>query len=271
MPPGCAGTPEGEKTPLLHSILVASRNPFDSGTRTSSAPTVVPGRFRDKIECLECRAHKLRPGSKDGLLRAGRRRQTPLPTGLTHPNRAQRLTAQATTKLLVSAARMRRKQDVAAGPSAARNFFARRLVMALASRLRMDRRSRGTCHATFPIPARLFPPLLTPRFALAVLPRRTPTRPTPRRLTAGRAAIAAQPVRRAKRTTTPFQEATPQPSPTPGANQEPHTLLMRAQTVNMLRWAQGRIRSRTVKSRRKATTSLRDALESTVSLRPLPE
>jgi hypothetical protein len=57
--------------PLLHSILVAPRNPFDSGTRTSSAATVVPGRFRDKIECLECRAHKLRPGSKDGLLRAG--------------------------------------------------------------------------------------------------------------------------------------------------------------------------------------------------------
>lgn len=34
--------------PLLHSNLVASRNRFEPGTRTSSAATVVPGRFRDQ-------------------------------------------------------------------------------------------------------------------------------------------------------------------------------------------------------------------------------
>lgn len=209
MPPPSPGTPEGEKMPLLHSILVASRNPFDSGTRTPSPPSVVPGRFRDKIECRECRAHKLRPGSKDGLLRTGRRLQTPLPTGLTHPNRAQRLTAQATTELLVSAARMRRKQDVAAGPSAARNFFPRLLVMALARPLLADRRTRRTRGATLPITTRLFPTLLTPRLTLAVLPRRTPARPATSGLTTGRATIAAQRVRRAKQTPTSFQQTTP--------------------------------------------------------------
>lgn len=40
--------------PLLHSNLVASRNPFEPGTRTSSAPTVVLGRFRDQRGGGEC-------------------------------------------------------------------------------------------------------------------------------------------------------------------------------------------------------------------------
>jgi hypothetical protein len=58
--------------PLLHSILVASRNPFDSGTRTSSAPTVVPGRFRDQRRGGECPRTQVRA-------RTPRRTPAPLP------------------------------------------------------------------------------------------------------------------------------------------------------------------------------------------------
>ena len=200
-----------------------------------------------------------------------RPQQTSPPAGLPHPHRAQRLTAQATTELLRDVTAARHEQDVAAGPCAARNFFARLLVMALARRLHADRRTRRTRGATFPIPACLLPTLLPPGLALAVFPRRTPTRPATSSLTTGRAAIPAQRVRRTKQTPTPFQQATPQPPPRPGANQKPDALLMKAQTVNMLRGAQGRVRSRTVKSRREASTSLRGVLVSPVSLRPLPE
>ncbi len=60
MPPPSPGTPEREKMPLLHSILVTSRNPFDSGTRTPSPPSVVPGRFRDQRRGGKCPRTQLR-------------------------------------------------------------------------------------------------------------------------------------------------------------------------------------------------------------------
>jgi hypothetical protein len=58
--------------PLLHSNLVASRNPFEPGTRTSSAPTVVPGRFRDQRRGGECPRTQVRA-------RTPRRTPAPLP------------------------------------------------------------------------------------------------------------------------------------------------------------------------------------------------
>lgn len=58
--------------PLLHSILVAPRNPFDSGTRIPSAPTVVPGRFRDQRRGGECPRTQVRA-------RSPRRTPAPLP------------------------------------------------------------------------------------------------------------------------------------------------------------------------------------------------
>jgi len=214
MPPPTSGTPEGEK--CLFSIRFWSL----PGTPSILEP-VLPALRPSCRAVLEtnagaenARAHKLGPAHPGGPLPPCRPQQTGPPTGLTHPNRAQRLTAQATTELLRDVTAARHEHDVAAGTCAARNFFARRLVTALARRLLADRTSRRTRGATFPIPASLLPTLLTPGRAPAVFPRRTPTRPATSGLTAGRAAIAAQRVRRPKQTPTPFQQATPQPPPT---------------------------------------------------------
>jgi len=102
-----------------------------------------------------------------------------------------------------------------------------------------------------------------------IFPRRAPTRGTRNDLTTGGAAMAEW-VRRAKRTPTPFQQARPQPTETPGANQKADSLLMRAQIINAeMDSRQGSLPNG--KTRRESSASLQDDTESILRLRPHPE